>query len=206
MSIKINKTHYRKYGSKLTNNVYNHLFWEIELIEPVTESNEFQQRLINDNIWEAGAASQGALRLTYKSGSDAALDHLVTIPGQHRDMCIRCALDGDNSDYAKTRWYRGVEYYINDPTVRTITTIYRDRAGFRMGVHLDNSHVMLQAIINLTENETGTDMYALDSEEPVYTMTGKRNHGIMFFNGPGALHGIRNVNKDRYILYYGICI
>ena len=73
-----------------------------------------------------------------------------------------------------------------------------------MGIHLDNSHVMLQAVINLSDNETGTELYSVESDKPTYAMTGRRNHGIMFFNGPGTLHGIRNVNKDRHILYYGI--
>ena len=81
--------------------------------------------------------------------------------------------------------------------------MYRGQGGLAMDIHLDNSHVMLQAVINLSDNETGTEMYAVDSTEPTFTMTGKKNHGIMFFNGPGALHGIRNVNKDRHILYYG---
>ena len=203
MTINIIRTHYVPHGHSAFNGTYDHLFWEVELVDSATDSEDFQQRLNRDDIWQVGIAGQGIKRLTYRPGSDSVLDHLVSVPGQQQEQFIRLA-KGVYNEQVSTRWYRDVEYYVNASNIRTTSTIYRDQVDFAMGVHLDNSHVMLQAVINLSDNETGTEMYALDSTEPTYTMTGRRNHGIMFFNGPGALHGIRNVNKDRHILYYGI--
>lgn len=201
MPINITKTHYVPHGHGSFNGAYDHLFWEIELVDPATDGVDFQQRLNRDDIWQVGIAGQGIKRLTYRPESDPVLDHLVRVPGQQQEQFVRLI---KRNSLVKTRWYRDAEYYVNSPSVNTVTTIYRDQVGFAMDIHLDNSHVMLQAVINLSDNETGTEMYAVDSTEPTFTMTGKKNHGIMFFNGPGALHGIRNVNKDRHILYYGI--
>ena len=203
MTINIIKTHYVPHGPGAFNGTYDHLFWEVELVDSATDSEDFQQRLNRDDIWQVGIAGQGIKRLTYLPESDPVLDHLVQVPVQQQEQFIRLA-KGVYNEQVSTRWYRDVEYYVNSSNIRTTSTIYRDQVGFAMGIHLDNSHVMLQAVINLSDNETGTEMYAVDSTEPTYTMTGRRNHGIMFFNGPGALHGIRNVNKDRHILYYGI--
>ena len=203
MPINIIRTHYVPYGRKEHNGTYDHLFWEVELVDSVTDGVDFQQRLNRDDIWQAGIAGQGIKRLTYLPGSDPELDHLVTVPGQHQEQFIRLA-KGEHDMYVRNRWYKDVEYYVNDPDIKTVSTIFRDQAGFVMDIHLDNSHVMLQAVINLSDNETGTELYAVDSTEPTYTMTGQRNRGVMFFNSPGMLHSIRNVNKDRHILYYGI--
>lgn len=203
MPIKIIKTHYVPHGLASSNSSYNHLFWEIELEEPVTHAADFQDRLMSDNIWQVGIAGQGIKRLTYRPGSDSVLDHVVVAPTHQQSEFIRLA-KGEHDAHVRTRWYRDAEYYVNDPDIKTVSTIYRDQAGFGMGIHLDNSHVMLQAVINLSDNETGTELYSVESDKPTYAMTGRRNHGIMFFNGPGTLHGIRNVNKDRHILYYGI--
>jgi len=203
MTIHITKTHYVPHGPSAFNGTYDHLFWEIELVDSATEDADFQNRLLCDDIWQVGIAGQGIKRLTYRPESDPVLDHLVAVPGQQQEEFIRLA-NGKHDAHVRNRWYRNVEYYVNNTSVETVSTIYRDQAGFKMGIHLDNSHVMLQAVINLSDNETGTELYAVDGDEPTYQMTGRRNHGIMFFNGPGALHGIRNVNKDRHILYYGI--
>jgi hypothetical protein len=73
-----------------------------------------------------------------------------------------------------------------------------------MGIHLDNNHIMLQLIVNLTDNDSGTEMYDIVSSDPYHRVTGEKNKGIMFLNGPGALHSIGNINKDRYILYSAV--
>ena len=85
-----------------------------------------------------------------------------------------------------------------------MTKLFKDLPGLNMDTHLDNSHIMLQSIINLTDNDVGTELFSIDSDKPIYTMTGKRNRGIMFFNSPGALHRIKNVTKERYIFYSAI--
>ena len=177
MPIKIIKTHYVRHGPDACNSSYDHLFWEVELDEPTTDHADFQQRFQRDDIWQVGIAGQGIKRLTYKLGSDSVLDQLVYMPKQQQTEFIRLA-KGEHDEYVKTRWYRDADYYVNDPDVETTTTIYRDQVGFEMGIHLDNSHVMLQAVINLSDNETGTELYAVDSAQPVYTMTGQRNRGI----------------------------
>jgi hypothetical protein len=203
MPINIIQTHHVPHGHSAFNGTYDHLFWEVELVDSATDGADFQDRLLHNDIWQVGIAGQGIKRLTYKQGSDTVLDHLVNLPGQQQQEFVRLA-KSEHDEYVRTRWYRDVEYYVNSPDIKTVSTIYRDQVGFAMGIHLDNSHVMLQAVINLSDNETGTELYEIGSTEPTYAMTGQRNRGIMFFNGPGTLHGIRNVNKDRHILYYGL--
>jgi hypothetical protein len=75
-----------------------------------------------------------------------------------------------------------------------------------MDIHCDNSHIVLQLIVNLTDNDAGTELFDVTSSDPYYTMTGQRNKGIIFLNGAGTLHSIRNINKDRYTLYSAIMI
>ena len=200
MSIKIIKPHH--YASKLVagvNGTYDVLFWEIELYTPLTESDEFKKQLFRNDIWEQ---AHRANRLCYTTGMSSILDATVSIPAEHMSQFVQTAA---NAGFLfGTRWYQGAEYYSKHAATRTMTQLFKDLPGFDMDIHLDNSHVMLQSIINLTDNDVGTELFSIDSDKPIYTMSGERNRGIMFFNSPGALHRIKNVAKERYILYFGI--
>ena len=199
MSIKIIKPHH--YASKSVagvNGTYDVLFWEIELDTPLTESDEFKKQLFRDDIWEPGQAN----RLCYTTGRSSILDATVSIPDEHMSKFIHTTA---NAGFLfESRWFWGAEYYSKHAGTHTMTKLFKDLPGLNMDIHLDNSHVMLQSIINLTDNNVGTELFSIDSDKPIYTMTGERNRGIMFFNSPGALHRIKNVTKERYILYFAV--
>ena len=132
------------------------------------------------------------------------LTELLKVPARHQEEFILAASNFDNSNerYFRRSWYHGGEYYVE--SAHTLAVLNHDEPGFKMGIHIDNSHIMLQTIINLTDNDSGTELYDIHGVEPYHTMTGEKNKGIMFFNGAGALHSIGNINKNRYTLYSAV--
>ena len=82
--------------------------------------------------------------------------------------------------------------------------INKDTVGFSMQPHLDNSHVVVQTIINLVDNPSATEIYEFNDTTPKYQMSTDVNKGVTFFNNPGAVHGIRNITRDRYTLYAAV--
>ena len=182
---------------------YNTVFWEVELVDMPDCWDELQR----SDVWHLTPALQGAKRhscLTNHHESDL-LNQIINLPQIHQEEFIRAAVQADSeldNNYFNQSWYRDIDYYIKH--AHTFGLIYHDEPGFQMGIHLDNNHVMLQLIVNLTDNDSGTEMYDIVSSEPYYQVTGEKNKGIMFLNGPGALHRIRNINKDRYVLYSAV--
>jgi hypothetical protein len=135
------------------------------------------------------------------------LTKLLRLPDQHRAefICAAAQVDTDTGKaYFKKLWPFGKDYYINN--TQTQAAINYDMAGFETTTHCDNNHIMLQLIVNLTDNNTGTELFDISSPDPYYTMTGQQNKGIIFLNSAGALHTVRNINKDRYTLYSAITI
>lgn len=85
--------------------------------------------------------------------------------------------------------------------------IILDHPNFEMGVHLDNHSIIVQLIVNLlSDNETSTEFYLINQRDSVYQAPKLKNHGVLFVNTPGALHGIRNITKPRWIWYSSINI
>jgi hypothetical protein len=182
---------------------YDTTFWDVELIDAPDCWDELQRT----DIWQAAPSPQGAKRHSCYTGhhDSELLNRIGALPAMCQEQFIRAADQGDTStEYSHFRqyWYNNVEYYIQH--CHTHGIIYHDEPGFKMNIHLDNRHIMLQLIINLADNDAGTELYDITSAEPYYTLTGEKNKGIMFLNGPGALHRIRNINKDRYILYSAV--
>jgi hypothetical protein len=110
------------------------------------------------------------------------------------------------SEYIQQNWYRGLEYYKNN--TKMTLNIYKDLPGFSMGSHIDNSHIMFQLLINLTDNDTGTAFHTpstwltpKSTDIPVYKGTGEQGKGLIFVNTPNSAHSINDVTKDRYIVY-----
>lgn len=193
--------------------IYDTMVWDVELIDSPDCWDELQRT----DVWKTAPAMQGAKRHTCYTGhhDSELLNRIGRLPGLHQEEFIRIsgqcsasrqvAEQGDaitGYDLFKQSWYKGTEYYIQH--CHTFSVIYHDEPGFEMLAHLDNRHIILQLIINLTDNDSGTELYDITSTEPYLKVTGEKNKGIMFLNGPGALHSIRNINKDRYILYSAV--
>lgn len=99
-------------------------------------------------------------------------------------------------------WHKGLEYYKQNTKIPVV--LYKDSPDFEMGLHVDNNHIIIQVIINLADNGSGTELYTIDQGDPFFKMSGKRGQGLIFVNTHGALHGIRDINQDRYIMYASI--
>lgn len=116
-----------------------------------------------------------------------------------------------NSVQITRAWYKDIDHY--KKLFKTGVHIFKDKAGFMMNPHLDNHHTVFQLIFNITDNESCTAFYdpklGLDyglDIEPYYVSPSDKNTGIMFFNNATALHGIKGINRDRYIVYATIDI
>lgn len=185
--------------------MYDNVFWEVELVDAPDCSNE----LLGTDIWvdnTTSAISHQRKQCRIDCKSDM-LKEILQVPGQQRAEFLGAAAQADTDTgqaYFRKLWPRDLDYYVN--STRTITVINHDAPGFAMGTHCDNNHIILQMIVNLTDNDTGTELFDITSPDPYYTMTGQRNKGIMFLNGAGTLHNIRNINKDRYTLYSAVMI
>lgn len=202
MHIKLGQRHLHRVKFPISN-IYDVVFWDVELVDTPDCWDELQR----SDVWEQTPASQGAKRHSCLSGhhNSDLLNQVGCLPQNHREEFIRTAAQADidlHCNYFNKCWYRDVEYYVKH--AHTFGVIFHDEPGFKMGIHLDNSHIMLQLIVNLTDNDSGTEMYDIVGSTPYHTMTGEKNKGIMFLNSPGALHSIGNINKDRYILYSAV--
>lgn len=187
------------------NGMYDNVFWEVELVDAPDCSNE----LLCTDIWvdnTTSAISHQRKQCRMDCTSDM-LKEILQVPGRQCAEFLGAAVlvDTDTGKgYFRKLWYRDIDYYVD--CAKTVTVINYDAPGFATSLHCDNNHIILQMIVNLTDNDTGTELFDITSPEPYYTMTGQRNKGIMFLNGAGTLHNIRNINKDRYTLYSAVMI
>jgi hypothetical protein len=185
--------------------MYDSVFWEVELIDAPDCTSELQR----PDVWvdnPTSSISQQRKQCRLDCNSDL-LKNILEVPATQRAEFLRAAAQADTDTgkyYFRKLWPNDLDYYVN--STRSATVINYDAPGFAMGTHCDNNHIMLQLIVNLTDNDSGTELFDITSSEPYYTMTGQRNKGIMFLNGAGTLHTIRNINKDRYTLYSAIMI
>jgi len=204
MHIKLGQLHVHRVNFPIKNNItYDIVFWDVELVD----APDCQDQLQRTDVWQQDSAVQGKKRHQCLTGhhDSELLNQIGNLTQNHREEFIRAAGQADielGGDYFKKCWYRDVEYYVTHS--HTFGVIFHDEPGFEMGIHLDNHHIMLQLVINLTDNDSGTEMYDIVSSEPYHKLTGEKNKGIMFLNSPGALHSIGNINKDRYILYSAV--
>jgi hypothetical protein len=190
------------------------VFWEVDLID----APDYQSELQRPSNWHdhgISAISCQRKQCFIRPGEgwfsrykvSAGLTALLEAPEKQRTEFLRAAAQTDTDtgrNYFRKLWTKDHDYYAN--STRTATVINYDAPGFSMTPHCDNNHIMLQLIVNLTDNDSGTELLDITSPESYYTMTGQRNKGIMFLNGAGTLHSIRNINKDRYTLYSAIMI
>jgi hypothetical protein len=185
--------------------MYDNVFWEVELVDAPDCSNE----LLRTDIWVDNTTSAigHQRKQCHADCKSDMLKEMLQVPSQQRAEFLGAAAQADTDTgkaYFRKLWHRDLDYYVNSTC--TVTVINHDAPGFAMGTHCDNNHIILQMIVNLTDNDTGTELFDIISPDPYYTMTGQRNKGIMFLNGAGTLHTVRNINKDRYTLYSAIMI
>ena len=186
----------------LTNSVgsHPHLYstpiWEIELQSLTLDSSEFESELYNDDNFVVSKGHRDNLRSMYNGSglvsaflNESKQDFLLDLVSQ--------------SPCFKTRFFKPIDEYRHDTS--WFSSVLKDQPKFKMGPHLDNSHVMIQMVVNLMkDNETATEFYYTNEHEPCYQAPLKKNHGIVFLNTPGAVHSIVNPNNTRWIFYGGV--
>jgi len=177
---------------------YSTPVWEIEIRSDLIDLPEFESTLRCDDNFQMSLGHNSLLRcacnntgivanLYTESQQEFLLDLVSEIP----EFKYRYPRPKDEYQ-TKTRWF---------------ANIFRDQAGFDMIPHIDNSHIMVQMVVNLLQdNNTSTEFYQFNELVPCYRAPLKRNHGVIFLNTPGAIHRIADVNQTRWILYSGLVI
>jgi hypothetical protein len=177
------------------------LLWEVEFSGYDLDS--LYPELMRSNIWEASRV-QGHLRFESNNNSEMINSFLSEFSNLKNEI-LEYVFHFDQRTF-RERWFRSLEDYKRD-TVMT-SKIFKDTPGFSMGAHLDNSHIITQLVLNVTNNSTGTEFYdkfnSDDDMIPYYKSPPEQYKGVLFFNNASSPHGIRNVTEDRFILYSGI--
>jgi len=172
--------------------------WEIEIQDNVLGASEFEFALQDNDNFAISEGHNNPLRSKF-IGTGVVADFLAD---SQKDFLLDLV---SQSPVFQPRYYMPVDAY--QARTHWLATIYRDQAGFDMAPHLDNSHVMVQMVVNLLQdNETSTEFYRFGESVPCYRAPLKRNHGVVFLNVPGAIHRIANVGQTRWILYGGLTI
>jgi len=177
---------------------YSVPIWEIELQGYDINNLEFESLVKDQNNYNTIKFSEEIFRYYYEGDKDDAV-HMIK--GQtFKEQII---------DVVSTTKEFKEKYVKNISEIRNnfiqFANIILDYPGFYMSPHIDNVNVVVQCIVNLIQdNETSTEFYTSDSEEPVYQAPKKKNHGVMFLNTHGSIHGIRNIKDYRWIWYSSI--
>ena len=194
MELCINRTYE---GRALTDvhTMYDWLFWDIEL----KHNYDLSAELVKPTIWHDNHEFKTACRYCADINQSEILLDFCNDFAKLKNQLIELAAGYECFTY---RWWKDIDYYL--PKMNIDVGINKDTVGFSMQPHLDNSHVVVQTIINLVDNPSATEIYEFNDTTPKYQMSTDVNKGVTFFNNPGAVHGIRNITRDRYTLYAAV--
>lgn len=173
------------------------LLWEVELTG--VDLDILYPELLRSDIWET-AEFMGGLRFRNNNKSEI-INNFVNEFNSLKTETLEYIYHFDRKTFSE-RWWKSLEHYENNTGMHT--TIFKDTPGFSMGPHLDNSHIIAQLVLNITNNTTGTEFYETSKTKPYYKAPLDQYKGVLFFNNATAGHGIQNVTEDRFILYSGI--
>lgn len=192
---------YDRYLEKDLHKLFPQLIWEMSLSSVDLDSEELSSELNREDIWDSINRGNG-LRYQYINGSSKLLDSLNQSFKKLRPQLIDLMFE-TNKKVASQSWFMPKEHYFKYCHIDPI--IYKDIPGYKMSVHKDNAHIMLQALFNLSDNGSiGTEFFNSNECEPFYKSTGEKNKGVGFLNTGESAHIIRDVTNIRYILYVAI--
>jgi len=177
---------------------YSTPVWEVEIRSPLLDAPEFEAELYDNNNFVVSKGHRNNLRSIYTANGVVS----EFLSGSQQELLLNLV---SQSPSFQSRYYKPLDEY--QSRTSWFATVLRDQAGFAMTPHLDNNHIMVQMIANLLQdNTTSTEFYQFNKTEPCYRAPLKKNHGVVFLNTPGSVHGIANVTKTRWILYGGLLI
>jgi hypothetical protein len=175
---------------------YSTPVWEIEIQSNLLNSAEFEAALRCDDNFTVSECHNSSLRSRFK-GSGIVADFLAA---PQKDFLLDLVT---KSPVFRHRYTMPFDHY--QSRTYWFADVLKDQAGFEMMPHIDNSHIVVQMVVNLLQdNNTSTEFYQFNESEPCYCAPLKRNHGVIFLNTPGAIHRIANVDQTRWILYCGL--
>jgi hypothetical protein len=195
MKLNIGEAQFHRFADDV-NHLYPQVLWEVE----IEDDRDLTDELTRPDIWNTAAVLQGTDRATYNRTSDS-LNEFCNQFAFCKEQVLHTAYHADKQIF-NSSWYRDYEYYLKNSQFGI--AVFKDMPGFSMNPHLDNNHIMVQLVINLTDNCASTKFYPFNSQEPFYTSSTKKYQGIMFLNTPGAVHDIADVAENRYILYSSV--
>lgn len=192
---------YDRYLEKDLHKLFPQIIWEMNLSSVDLDNESFLNELYREDIWTSINRGNG-LRYEYTKGSSTLFDSLIDNFKKLRPQLIDLIFD-TNKSVASQSWFMPKEHYFKychiDPT------IYKDIPGYKMSVHKDNSHIMLQTLFNLSENNNmGTEFLNSNESNSFYKSSGKKNQGVGFLNIGESAHIIRDITDIRYILYAAV--
>jgi hypothetical protein len=177
---------------------YKTPIWEIEIQSPILDSPDFESALRCEDNFQVSSGHRSLRRCAF-NGTGVVADLLAE---SQQEFLLNLV---STSPAFNPRFRLSVDDYRKKSS--WFADVLRDQAGFAMAPHLDNSHIMVQMVVNLLQdNTTATEFYQFNESEPCYRAPLKRNHGVIFLNTPGAIHRIADVNQTRWILYSGLVI
>ena len=191
MRLTINHTH-RGLSPADAHQLYQWLFWDVS----ISHDYDLSQELAKSDIWYPINRFGTENRARAELNNSPVLQRFCREFDQLKDVFFDMI---KNDKFFQWRWTQPADAYLE--RISMVTAIYKDMPGHVMQPHLDNSHIMMQTVINLRDNPSSTDLYSFIDQSPIYQSTRERDKGVTFLNTPGAVHGITNLEHDRYILY-----
>jgi len=172
------------------------LFWDMELQN--FDIDSLLPELTRNDIWTSKGVIPGR---NQHNGDSVILSEFLQSTEQFKIGFLDTVYNYDHNTFNE-RWWKSLDYY-KDAT-HWNPFIFKDPPNFRMGKHYDNSHVVVQMIINLVDNTNGTHFHNPTTGEIMHTSSGKKGEGVLFFNNAGSPHSITNGDQTRYIFYANI--
>lgn len=192
---------YDRYLEKDLHKLFPQLIWEMNLSSVDLDNESFLNELNREDIWDSINRGNG-LRYQYINGSSELLDNLNQSFKKLRPQLIDLMFD-TNKTVASQAWFMPKEHYFKHCHIDPI--IYKDIPGYKMSVHKDNAHIMLQTLFNLSDNGSmGTEFFNSNESNSFYKSSGKKNQGVGFLNTGESAHIIRDITDTRYILYVAV--
>ena len=174
---------------------YGYTVWNLELQWDPAWQDNIMQEIAREEIWAPGYFPTRC----YYTGNNNNILEICRAMGRYKDRILDL-VNQHQPDLFTVRWPRGLEYYKTQSKMQT--AVFRDSPGFEIVPHVDNQHIIVQAIINLVNNgDVGTEFHTVFNPTAWYRASGLAGHGSMFANGPGAIHSIKNGEQHRYLLY-----
>ena len=185
-----------------TNRMYRNCIWTFDVVDDI----DITKLLLTADYQSLDSLLPVGGRKNYVKKSADTLDTFIDSFNNLIFLKIQELVFAEKiKEIFQSRWPIDSKQF--DSNMFAMTHIFKDPPNFSMGKHLDNQRVVGNAIVNLVDNNSTTEFFDYkDPNKVIFSTEGTRNKGILFLNTPAALHHIKNLNSDRYIINTSIMI